>query len=52
MGKKVVITADLVDESVGSSNSVIAEDLLRWFREDVLPAPWVSEIRAVAVSEL
>ena len=31
MGKKVVITADLVDESMGRSNGVIAEDLLRWF---------------------
>jgi hypothetical protein len=51
MGKKAIITVELVDESVVSSNSAIAEELLRWFREDSLPAPWVKEIKKIVVQE-
>jgi hypothetical protein len=47
--KAAVITLELVDESVGSSNSAIAADLLRWFNEEVLPAPWVKKVRVVSV---
>jgi hypothetical protein len=51
MGKKAIITVELVDESVASSNSAIAEELLRWFREEALPAPWVKEIKKIVVQE-
>ncbi len=50
-GKKAVITVDLVDESFGNSNSTIAEDLLKWFREESLPAPWIKEVKQVVVHE-
>jgi len=51
MGKKAVITVELVDESVGNSNSTIAEELFKWFREEALPAPWVKEIEKIVVRE-
>jgi hypothetical protein len=51
MGKKAVIILELVEESVQSSNSAIAEDLLRWFREEALPAPWVKEVKTVVVQD-
>jgi hypothetical protein len=51
MGKKATITVELVDESVMSSNSAIAEELLRWFREGSLPAPWVKEVKKIVVQE-
>jgi hypothetical protein len=51
MGKKAIITVELVDESVASSNSAIAEELLRWFREEALPAPWVKEVKKIVVQE-
>ncbi|MBT0159102.1 hypothetical protein G4O51_03870 [Candidatus Bathyarchaeota archaeon A05DMB-2] len=47
--KAAVITFELVDESVGSSNRVIADDLLKWFNEEALPAPWVKKVRVVSV---
>jgi len=51
MGKKAIITVELVDESVVSSNSAIAEELLRWFSEEALPAPWVKEIKKIVVQK-
>jgi hypothetical protein len=43
MGKKAVITVELVDASVTSSNSAIAEEMLQWFKDQALPAPWVKK---------
>ena len=51
MGKKAIITFELVDESVENPNSAIAEELLKWFRDEAVPAPWVKEIRNVAVRD-
>jgi hypothetical protein len=51
MGKKAIITFELVDESVENSNSAIAEELLKWFRDEAVPAPWVKEIKKVDVKE-
>ena len=51
MGKKAIITVELVDESLGISNTTIAEELLRWFREEALPTPWVKEIKKIVVQE-
>jgi hypothetical protein len=47
--KAAVITVELVEESVGSANSTIADDLIRWFNDAVLPAPWVKRVRLVSV---
>jgi len=50
--KAAVITVELVEESVGSANSAnraIADDLIRWFNDTVLPAPWVKRVRLVSV---
>jgi hypothetical protein len=49
--KRAVITVELVDESVGTKNDSIAEDLLNWFREDSVPAPWVKDVKIVVVQE-
>ena len=51
MGKKAVILVELVDESVGTSNLTIREDLLKWFREEAVPAPWVKEVRTITVQD-
>jgi len=51
MGKTAIITVELVDESVENSNSAIAEELLKWFKEEAVPAPWVKEIKNVAVRD-
>jgi hypothetical protein len=51
MGKTAIINVELVDESVEKSNDAIAEELLKWFRDEAVPAPWVKEIRNVAVRD-
>ena len=51
MGKRAIITLELVDESVENSNSAIAEELLEWFKEEAVPAPWVKEIKKVVVQD-
>jgi len=47
--KKAVITAELVDESVANSNETISEDLLKWFQNETVPAPWVKAVKTVVV---
>ena len=49
--KKAVITVELVNESLANSNEAIAEDLLKWFREEAVPAPWVKDVKTVVVQE-
>jgi hypothetical protein len=49
--KKAVITVELVDESVETSNSAIAEEMLEWFRDEAVPAPWVKDVKKVVVQE-
>ena len=44
MGKKAIITVELVDASITSSNSAIAEEMLQWLKDQALPAPWVKEV--------
>ena len=51
MGKKAIITLELVDESVKNSNGAIAEEMLKWFKEESVPAPWVKEIKKVVVQD-
>jgi len=49
--KKAVITVELVDESLANSNEAIAEDLLKWFQEEAVPAPWVKNVKTVVVQD-
>jgi hypothetical protein len=49
MGKRAVVTVELVDESVVTSNGAIAEELLKWFRDEVVPVPWVKKVKTVVV---
>jgi hypothetical protein len=49
--KKAVITVELVDESIVSSNEAIAEELLKWFQDEAVPAPWVKDVKTVVVQE-
>jgi hypothetical protein len=51
LGKRAIITLELVDESVENSNGAIAEELLEWFKEETVPAPWVKEIKKVVVQD-
>ena len=51
MGKKAIVTFELVDESLENSNGAIAEELLQWFKEEAVPAPWVKEIKMVVVQD-
>jgi hypothetical protein len=50
-GKKAIITVELVDESLEHSNNAIAEELLRWFMEEALTAPWVKEIKKIVLQD-
>ena len=43
--KKADITVELVDENIANSNEVIAQDLLKWFRNEAVPAPWVKDVK-------
>jgi hypothetical protein len=49
--KKAVITFELVDESIANSNEAIAKELLKWFRDEAVPAPWVKDVKTVVVQE-
>lgn len=49
--KKVVVTFELVDESLANSNEAIAEDLLKWFQDEAVPAPWVKDVKTIVVKE-
>ena len=51
MGKTAIITVKLVDESLEKSNDAIAEELLKWFRDEVAPAPWVKDVKKVVVQD-
>ena len=50
-GKKAVIVTELVDESVATSNSAIVEEMLEWFKDKVVLAPWVKEIKKILIQE-
>jgi len=51
MGKTAIIILEFVDDSVANSNNAIAEDLFKRFMDEVVPAPWVKEIKAVVVQD-
>lgn len=47
--KTVIITLELVDESIEETDKRIAQELLNWFQEDVVSIPWVKNIKDIAV---
>jgi hypothetical protein len=49
--KMAIITVELVDESVGSSNKKIVDDLVNWFKEDIVSMPWVKEVREIKLKD-
>jgi hypothetical protein len=49
MGKVAVVTVELVDASITESNDAIAEELVDWFKNEAVPAPWVKEVKKVVV---
>jgi hypothetical protein len=49
--KKAIITVELVAESKVESNERIVEELLEWFREDLIYIPWVKNVKEVIVKE-
>jgi hypothetical protein len=51
MTKKAIIVTELLDECDGIPNSEIAAEMLRWFKEEAVPAPWVKEINRVEVHD-
>jgi hypothetical protein len=51
MGKMAIITFELVDESAENPNSAIAEELLNYFRDEAVPAPWVKGVKKVDIQE-
>ncbi|MEM2937008.1 MAG: hypothetical protein QXJ63_00495 [Candidatus Bathyarchaeia archaeon] len=50
-GKVVVITVELVDESLENANEEIRRDLIKWFREDGVLMPWAKEVRSIIIKE-
>ncbi|MEX2739413.1 MAG: hypothetical protein Q6356_010150 [Candidatus Wukongarchaeota archaeon] len=49
--KKAVITVELAKESLATLNKAIAQDLLKWFQDEAVPAPWVKDVKKVVVQE-
>lgn len=49
-GKRVIIIAELVDESLQERSEKIAQELLEWFREAV-GIPWIKEVKDITVKD-
>ena len=49
--KRAIVILELVDESLGQGNDLIAQELLAWFKEDAVSAPWIREVTAVKIEE-
>ncbi|MCX8153259.1 MAG: hypothetical protein N3E52_02365 [Candidatus Bathyarchaeota archaeon] len=47
--EKTAVITELVAESTPVSNATIAEEMLAWFRDEFVPAPWVKEVKRVVV---
>jgi hypothetical protein len=52
MGKRAIITVELVDESIINSNDTIAKELLSWLAEGCVPAPWIKQVHKVEVKSI
>jgi len=51
MGKVAFVSVELVDGSFVQSNAAIADELLKWFRDEAVPAPWVKTVKKVVVKD-
>jgi hypothetical protein len=49
--KNVIITIELVDESIMETDEKIKQELLDWFREDATSIPWVKDVRDITVKD-
>jgi len=47
--KMAIITVELVDESIVETDEKIEEELLEWFREDVISIPWVKAVKDITL---
>ena len=52
LAKKALIIAELLEECNEISNGEVAEEILRWFREEALAAPWVKKFSCVEVRDV
>ena len=52
MAKKALIIAELLAECNEISNGEVAEEMLRWLREEALAAPWVKKFSCVEVRDV
>jgi hypothetical protein len=51
MGKKAIITLELVEEGSEASNAAITRELSEWFNQEAVPAPWVKEVKTIVVQD-
>jgi len=49
--KKAIITIELIDESIEEADEKIARELLNWFHEDVISAPWVRDVKDITIKD-
>ena len=49
--KRALITVELIDESIMENDEKIAQELLDWFREDIVSIPWVKKVENIAVRD-
>ena len=49
--KNAIVILELVDESLGQRNDLIAQELLAWFKEDAVSAPWIKDVKSVQIEE-
>jgi hypothetical protein len=49
--KRAIVILELIDESLGQRNDLIAQELLAWFKEDAVSAPWIRDVKAVQIEE-
>jgi hypothetical protein len=47
--KKAVITVELVSESLLEPDKKIVQELMEWFREDAVSAPWIKDVKSITV---
>ena len=52
MGKKALIISELIEECSERPNGEIAEEMLRWLKEEASAAPWVKKFNCVEVRDV
>ncbi|MBX5328356.1 MAG: hypothetical protein QHH18_03905 [Candidatus Bathyarchaeota archaeon] len=49
--KMVLITVELVDESLVENNETIIQELFEWFKEDAVSIPWAKKVKKITVKD-